>query len=107
MKVRSVAGLGLVVVLLAFGATACDPPLLRPGDHGPDVLALQQELVSHGFWLGATDANYSDATTHAVVAFQKSVGLARDGVAGPNTRKALKAAARLVPRSWGGHVFEV
>jgi lipoprotein-anchoring transpeptidase ErfK/SrfK len=66
--------------------------LLRDGDSGPAVVALQQRLSSLGYWLGSADGKYGDATRQAVVAFQKIAGLDRDGVVGPRTAAALKVA---------------
>ena len=61
----------------------------RSGDKGPQVTALQKRLVQLGFWLSAADGSYGDTTEQAVLAFQKAAGLERDGVAGPQTMKAL------------------
>jgi peptidoglycan hydrolase-like protein with peptidoglycan-binding domain len=73
------------------------PPGLEPGTEGPEVLALQQRLTELGFWLGEADGRYAGLTQQAVMAFQKANGLARDGVAGPQTLGALAAATRPVP----------
>jgi lipoprotein-anchoring transpeptidase ErfK/SrfK len=81
--------------------------MLRPGDRRPAVLDLQRRLVSLGYWLGVVDGRYGPATTHAVTAFQKTAGLARDGVAGPATLAALDRAFRPRPRSSAGRVVEV
>jgi peptidoglycan hydrolase-like protein with peptidoglycan-binding domain len=82
-------------------------PTLRLGARGADVLALQVRLVALGFWLGEADGTFSEPTEHAVVAFQKASGLARDGVVGPQTRAALATAQRLAPRSTHGRVIEI
>ena len=63
---------------------------LQLGSSGPRVTELQQLLQQHGFGQGAVDGQFSPATKAAVQAFQRSVGLADDGVAGPNTIAALK-----------------
>ncbi len=70
---------------------------LRPGDEGPEVLALQQTLDANGFWLGELDGRYAALTQQAVMAFQKTNGLARDGIAGPETLAAIATAVRPVP----------
>jgi N-acetylmuramoyl-L-alanine amidase len=97
------------LALLTAASTACGPgtTLLRPGDRGPEVVTLQQQLSGLGYWLGAVDGVYGPSTTHAVVAFQKASGLSRDGIAGPVTRGALNTAQRLRPVSGAGHVIEV
>jgi lipoprotein-anchoring transpeptidase ErfK/SrfK len=78
--------------------TTLDDGALRPGDHGDDVLALQRSLDGLGFWLGTPDGTYGNVTQQAVMAFQKSTGLGRDGIAGPKTIAALASGARVQPR---------
>jgi peptidoglycan hydrolase-like protein with peptidoglycan-binding domain len=67
------------------------PPALRPGDEGPEVLALQQQLTAWGYRAGEADGRYGSALASAVMAFQKHEGLQRDGVAGPQTVAAVAA----------------
>lgn len=66
---------------------ASDP--LRPGDDGEAVEQLQRDLAAAGYWLGEPDGTYGHLTSQAVMALQKSAGLARDGIAGPKTLDAL------------------
>jgi peptidoglycan hydrolase-like protein with peptidoglycan-binding domain len=80
---------------------------LAVGDKGPQVTALQKRLVQLGFWLSAADGSYGDTTQQAVLAFQKAAGLERDGVAGPQTMKALQGGVAVSPHSTSGHVLEV
>jgi|ERR1700722_1554605 len=56
---------------------------------GPDVLALQQALQAAGFSPGAIDGSFGPGTEAAVLAFQRSEGLAADGIVGANTAVAL------------------
>ncbi|CAN5732920.1 hypothetical protein BH20ACT2_BH20ACT2_15260 [soil metagenome] len=74
-------------------------PSLREGDRSPEVQDLQERLTELGFWLGEPDGTYGRLTSHAVMAFQKSAGLARDGIAGPATLAALEGGGRPEPRS--------
>ena len=62
---------------------------LKPGDSGTQVKALQRELVSLGFTVGAIDGSYGPATSNAVAAFQRARHLAADGVVGQATLLAL------------------
>lgn len=69
------------------------PSVLRFGDAGPEVLALQRRLTALGYWLGPTDGDFGPLTQQAVYALQKSAGIARDGLVGPDTRRALDRGA--------------
>lgn len=63
--------------------------LLKSGATGPQVTALQQQLKQRGFDPGPIDGNFGPSTYAPVRAFQQSVGLPADGVAGANTLAAL------------------
>ena len=80
------------------------PPSYRTGDSGPEVAAIQQRLLELNFWVPAADGTYGAVTAQAVMAFQKSVGLSRDGVAGPNTLAALATAAPVWAVEGGDHI---
>lgn len=74
-------------------------PLLRLGSRGPAVRALQGSLARLTYLpAGAVDGVFGIRTWHAVVAFQGWSRLARDGIAGPRTERALTRARR--PRPW-------
>ena len=68
--------------------------VLRPGDRGPEVLALQKRLTSLGYWLGEPDGHYGGLTQQAVWALQKTAGISRDGRVGPRTQRALDDGVR-------------
>lgn len=61
---------------------------LKSGSTGSAVLQLQKALNTHGASLIA-DAWFGQSTEAAVAAFQRSVGLVVDGIAGPKTIAAL------------------
>jgi peptidoglycan L-alanyl-D-glutamate endopeptidase CwlK len=63
--------------------------VLKEGSGGAHVKKLQAALKSRGFSPGVVDGEFGPATTAAVIGFQKSVGLLADGVAGPQTQRAL------------------
>ena len=75
----------------AVARTAPGPPTttLKPGDSGPQVKALQRELASLGYYAGAIDGDYGQATVKAVAAFQRAGHLTPDGVVGRSTLLAL------------------
>jgi lipoprotein-anchoring transpeptidase ErfK/SrfK len=83
------------------------PRVLREGQQGADVAALQRRLAALGYEATAADGRFGQATRHAVVAFQKVNGLARDGAVGPRTRKALARPETPSPRSGGAMHLEV
>ena len=64
--------------------------VLRPQDSGDEVVKLQNRLTELGFSLGRSDGDYGDVTLAAVLAFQRSQGLATDGVVGRYTWDALE-----------------
>lgn len=62
---------------------------LEFGSNGLAVVVLQDRLRAKGFPAGASDGVFGDNTRNAVILFQKSVGLAPDGIVGKKTREAL------------------
>ena len=74
--------------------------VLKEGDKGQDVSALQKQLHDLGY-KGAdgkplrVDGQYGPGTKGAVEAFQHDHHLQRDGEAGPLTQKQLQTQARL------------
>jgi lipoprotein-anchoring transpeptidase ErfK/SrfK len=80
--------------------------ILRVGDKGPGVVALQQRLTSLGFYVFDADGQFGDDTLHAVIAFQKANRIGVDGAVGPETRKALEHPAAITAEdtSPGKHV---
>ena len=87
------------LLLLCFLSPLClasdgQKQYLRPGNQGPDVVALQKRLNELGFGNGATDGKYGGATKQAVIRFQtamreRGISLGIDGIAGPKTLAAL------------------
>jgi peptidoglycan hydrolase-like protein with peptidoglycan-binding domain len=75
--------------------------VLRAGDSGPDVAAMQNRLVSLGYW-GPADGVFGSITLQQVWAFEKVQGLARDGVFGADNWTALTSAGRPQARNNGG-----
>ena len=76
-------------------------------DTGESVTRLQQRLSDLGYWLGEGDGTYGQLTRQAVMAFQKAEGLARDGVAGPQTQQRLATAGRPVAQTTSGNLLEI
>lgn len=61
--------------------------MLRNGDSGSDVKALQILLVGNGFSVGSAgnDGKFGNGTAAALKAYQKHVGLSADAICGKNT----------------------
>jgi hypothetical protein len=63
------------------------------GDHGRAVASLQRWLIRLGYLQrDAVDGIFGDETRNAVVAFQGWERIGRDGIVGPQTRRALRSA---------------
>lgn len=73
--------------------------MLKRGSSGPAVTAVQQRLQAAGFSPGAIDGKFGPGTESAVKMFQRSKGLAVDGIVGPKTAAALGVP---LPASTGG-----
>ena len=66
---------------------------LRLGTTGAKVQTLQRRLIELGWLSGKVTGNFDEATETAVKAFQtRTAGIYTDGVAGPDTLRALYSA---------------
>lgn len=63
--------------------------LSKYGSTGGKVTQIQQKLTELGFYNGNIDGVYGTGTKNAVAAYQKSVGLTADGIAGSKTLNSL------------------
>lgn len=63
--------------------------LLRRGDIGALVVALQQQLKDQGYYAGDIDGTYGEDTVNAVISFQRDNGLSQDGDASPAMQSVL------------------
>lgn len=63
--------------------------ILRQGSGGASVELLQLALTRAGYAPGGTDGDFAAETFRALRAFQRGAGLVADGVAGPETHRAL------------------
>ncbi|MCR9067361.1 MAG: L,D-transpeptidase family protein [Rhodobacteraceae bacterium] len=70
---------------------------LRPGDSGPQVVALRNRLMTMGYLTRSATAEYNSDLQVAVMAFQEDNGLVADGVAGGDT---IEAVNRSVEDLW-------
>ena len=69
------------------GVCKVDIKVLRKGEKGSDVRALQTLLTGYGYSCGThgVDGSFGSATEKAVKKYQKAKGLETDGVVGPKT----------------------
>lgn len=67
--------------------------LLRKGSRGASVSSLQQSLSNLGYYKGSIDSIFGSGTASAVMSFQRSQGIAVDGIVGPATFNAISNAA--------------
>jgi N-acetylmuramoyl-L-alanine amidase len=63
--------------------------LSKYGSRGEEVRAIQQKLKNWGYYDGEVDGVFGSKTQAAVKSFQKKNGLTVDGIAGPNTLRAM------------------
>jgi N-acetylmuramoyl-L-alanine amidase len=63
--------------------------LSRYGSTGNEVIQIQTKLKRWGYYSGAVDGIYGSQTLAAVRYFQSKNGLSVDGIAGPNTLRAM------------------
>lgn len=78
-------------------APEADPAaLLKKGDSGESVRALQNSLIVLGYLTGEADGQYGSATKAAVMAFQAASGLKTDGQAGEKTQSAINSAVAAI-----------
>ena len=63
--------------------------LSKSGSRGSEVTQIQTKLKRWGYYNGNIDGIYGTQTVNAVKYFQRKNGLTVDGIAGPNTLKAM------------------
>ncbi|HEY5855250.1 MAG TPA: N-acetylmuramoyl-L-alanine amidase [Aldersonia sp.] len=58
--------------------------------YGDDVATLQRRLQDLGFYVDRIDGYFGPNTHEALTAFQREIGLAADGICGPDTLRSLE-----------------
>ncbi len=87
---------------------AWDGPVLSEGASGPDVAAMQQQLINRGFWIPGVTGRFDSQTRHAVVAFQKYFRQPRTGRLDATSRFVLAAVNdRVTPVKGGAKSLEI
>lgn len=75
------------------GTPACSTggfPLIKQGSRGAYVCIAQDDLNTLGYTTGGLDGVFGPQTYRAVVSYQRSAGLAVDGIVGCNTWRSLQ-----------------
>lgn len=84
--------------------TTTNAVLSRVGSRGKEVEAIQQTLRDWGLFSGNVTGYYGTQTETAVRRFQTARGLTVDGIAGPQTLKALGISVGAVPAATEANV---
>lgn len=74
------------------------PTSWRNGSTGEEVKKIQTRLTELGFYTGAIDGNFGDATEKAYRAFQEAAGLTVDGIAGSDREVLYSDDAPTAPK---------
>ncbi len=79
-----------ILILIPIGQAHAAYPVLRVGSRGQEVSNLQSALKNSGYFqFPRITGYYGYITQDAVIRFQRDNRLAVDGIAGPNTFRAL------------------
>lgn len=79
--------------------------LSKYGSTGAEVTAIQQALKDWGLYDGPVNGTYGPLTQAAVKRFQQIKGLQVDGIAGPQTLKALGISVGTIPSATESNVY--
>ncbi|MEW6243353.1 MAG: polysaccharide deacetylase family protein [Bacillota bacterium] len=77
------------ILFFVLSTSASASVVLGPGSRGDGVRELQSWLKDCGFYSGTVDGIFGPRTQQAVKEFQKSAGVAVDGLVGEETMRAL------------------
>ena len=78
-----------IIMFVLFLKNNTVETLSKYGSRGNEVTQIQTKLKRWGYYNGNIDGIYGTQTLNAVKHFQRKNGLTVDGIAGPNTLKAM------------------
>lgn len=81
--------IGVLISILLLVKNMSVETLSKYGSRGNEVTQIQTKLKRWGYYKGNIDGIYGSQTVEAVKYFQRKNGLTVDGIAGPNTLKAM------------------
>lgn len=81
------------------GSSSSKPTSWRNGSTGEEVEKIQTRLTELGYYTGAIDGNFGDATEAAYRAFQEAAGLTVDGIAGSDREVLYSDDAPMAPKA--------
>jgi peptidoglycan hydrolase-like protein with peptidoglycan-binding domain len=84
-----IVSIPLTLTLISSASQAM--ALLRRGDSGPQVIELQNQLKSLGYFDGPVTGFFASLTLDSVSKFQADQGLPVDGIVGTRTKAAIDA----------------
>ncbi len=91
--------INVVVIMFVQSLLNANAAVYKQGSTGSTVTQIQTKLKNWGYYGGNVDGIYGSKTTAAVKKFQKTNGLAVDGVCGVKTLAALGISASTSMRS--------
>ena len=95
----------LVLISLQVQPALSVDALSKYGSMGEEVKAIQQALKGRGLFNEDITGYYGPVTQEAVRKFQKQKGLQVDGIAGPQTLKALGITIGAIPPATDNNVY--
>jgi N-acetylmuramoyl-L-alanine amidase len=81
--------LNIFIISIAQMTENADAAVYKQGSSGSVVRQIQTRLKNWGYYNGSVDGMFGSRTAAAVRYFQRSNGLAVDGICGPQTLRAL------------------
>ena len=95
----------LIYSSLSFSRGETADALSRYGSRGNEVRAIQQALKERGLFHSDVTGYYGSITQEAVRKFQRQKGMQVDGIAGPQTLRALGITIGTIPPATDNNVY--
>lgn len=97
--------LALLIFSIQYHSTQSVDVLSKYGSRGAEVRAIQQVLKDWGLFNEDITGYYGSVTQEAVKKFQRLNGLQVDGIAGPQTLKAMGITIGAIPAATENNVY--